>query len=399
METALDGIRVIQLGQEIGGSYCCKLLADYGAEVINIERPGGRGRIRAEGPWADAAHPLETGALHLYLDTNKRSVTVDLDTLSGVNLLERLLDHVDALVVDGPAGWLDELGLDEATRETRYPRLVTTLVSVFGKEGPYADYPATNLTSFAAGGQMAQTGEPDREPLKNGGYQADYQAGLNAFTATLAGIWAATESGEGDEIDVAAMEVMASTLEASLNTYCYLQTSALGGRRGNILSAAIGLYPCEDGYLGVHAMPRNWPALTRLMGMEELATDERFRDQSSRLQHEDELRAILYAWAGDKRKHEVYAQAGPTHAPVAYVHDMEDLYASPQLAARGYFHEVEHPLAGTLRYPGAPALMSETPWRAGRAPLLGEHNIEVFRGLLGLSEGELATLRGQGVIA
>jgi crotonobetainyl-CoA:carnitine CoA-transferase CaiB-like acyl-CoA transferase len=398
METALEGVRVIQLGQEIAGAYCCKLLADYGAEVITVEPPGGGSRIRREGPWADSGHALETGALHLYLDTNKQSVTIDVETESGAALLRRLVAQADALVVDGPPWWLDDLGLDSETRAEQYPKLVTTLVSAFGKDGPYAGYPATNLTAFAAGGQMAQTGEPDREPLKNGGYQADYQAGLNAFTATLAGLWAATGDGQGDEIDVAGMEAMASTLEASLNTYCYLQTSALGGRRGNILSSVIGIYPCEDGYLGVHAMPRNWPALARLMDLEELTTDERFRDQPSRLQHEDELRAMVYAWAGDKTKKEVYAKAGTMRAPVAYVHDMRDLYESPQLAARNYFHDVEHPLAGTHSYPGAPVMMSETPWRAGRAPLIGEHNETVFKSLLGLSDQDMAVLRGEGVI-
>jgi crotonobetainyl-CoA:carnitine CoA-transferase CaiB-like acyl-CoA transferase len=245
---------------------------------------------------------------------------------------------------------------------------------------------------------MALTGEPDREPLKNGGYQAEYQAGLNAFTATLAGLWAADDTGDGDEIDIAAMEVMASTLEASLNTYCYLQRPALGGRRGNIMSSVIGIYPCADGYLGVHAMPRNWPALARLIEGDDLVTDERFYSQAARLQHEDELRATIYAWAGDKDKREVYAAAGKMRAPVAYVHDMADLYESPQLAARHYFHEVEHPLAGTLHYPGAPAGMSETPWQTTRAPLLGEHNGAVSKGLLGLSDADLSVLHGQGVI-
>jgi crotonobetainyl-CoA:carnitine CoA-transferase CaiB-like acyl-CoA transferase len=398
LDSALAGIRIVELGQGIAGGYCGKLLADYGADVITVEMPGGGGRLRREGPWANEAHPQETGALHLYLDTNKQSITLDVETASGAALLARLLEHADALVVDGRPWWLDDLGLDTETRRERFPRLVTTLVSAFGKDGPYADYPATNLTAFAAGGQMAMTGEPDREPLKNGGYQAEYQAGLNAFTATLAGLWAAGDAGEGDEIDISGMEAMASTLEASLNTYCYLQISALGGRRGNIMSSVIGLYPCEDGYLGVHAMPRNWPALARLMDMEDLLTDERFRDQPSRLQHEDELRAMVYAWAGDQQKKEVYAKAGTMRAPVAYVHDMRDLYESPQLEARNYFHEVDHPLAGTHSYPGAPATLSETPWRAGRAPLLGEHNDAVFRTLLGLSDGELAVLRGEGVI-
>lgn len=398
MESALAGIRVIELGQEIAGGFCGKLLAGYGAEVITVEPPGGGGRIRREGPFANEAAPGETGALHLYLDSGKQSLTLDIESPSGTALLARLLEHADALIVDGPHGWLDEIGLDHETRHELFPKLITTLVSTYGQDGPYADYPATNLTAFAAGGQMSLTGEPDREPLKNGGYQAEYQAGLNAYTATLAGLWAADDTGDGDEIDVSAMEVMASTLELALNTYSYLKRNVLGGRRGNILSSAIGLYPCADGYVGVHAMPRNWPALARLVGGEDLANDERFASGPARLQHEDELRATLYAWAGENPKHDIYAAAGKLRAPVAFVHDMADLYESPQLAARDYFHDVEHPLAGTLRYPGAPAGMTETPWQTKRAPLLGEHNAAIYQGLLGLSDGDLTVLRGQGVI-
>ena len=398
MEHALTGIRVIDLSANVAGAYCTKLLADYGADVIKVERPGTGDEIRQQGPFADPSRPGETGALHLYLNTNKRSITLNIEDVTGRVLLDRLLQDAAVLVYDGPSGGLDALGLTRSERRQKYPRLITTLVSAFGQDGPYANRPATNLTAFAAGGQMAVTGDPDREPLKNGGYQADYQVGLNAFTATLAGVWAEGQDGEGDEVDISAMECMASTLELMLNTYSYLKTDFWGGRRGNIMSAAIGIYPCADGYLGVHAMPRNWPALARLVDAEWLIEDERFHDQASRLQHEDELRAIFYGWAADKKKREVYARAGEMRAPVAYVHDMEDLVQSPQLTARSYLQSVTHPVAGTLTYPGPPIRMSETPWRAGRAPLLGEHTVEVLCGEIGLGAEDIEILRGQGVI-
>lgn len=398
MDGALAGTLVIDLSRGTGGTYCTKLLADYGADVILVEPPGGNTPIRQHGPFASGQPDLETGALHLYLDMNKRSITLDITAPSGSALLKALLARADVLVEDGTPGWLDGIGLDAAERRRAYPRLVTTQITAFGQDGPYADAPATNLTALAMGGQMALTGDPDREPVKNGGYQADYQAGLNAFTATLAGLWAATDTGAGDDIDVSAMECMASTLELMLNTYAYRGVNLWQGRRGNLPSAAVGMYPCADGYVGLHTMPRNWPALLQLTEMEWMIEDERFRDQAARLQHEDELRALLYAWTADKTKKEIYERAGSMRAPVAYVHDMADLLASPQLAARGYFHALEHPLAGTLTYPGAPFLMSATPWREGRAPLLGEHNRAVYGGLLGLSEDDLAVLHGQGII-
>src|SRR5215203_4870583 len=304
MEQALAGTLVIDISRGIGGAYCTKLLADFGADVILIESPEG-GPLRRHGPFASGHPDHETGALHLYLGTNKRSVTLDIATASGAELLRRLLATADALVEDGPPGGLEAIGLGLQARQQRYPRLVTTRISTFGQDGPYASSPATNLTAFAMGGQMALTGDPDREPLKNGGYQANYQAGLNGFTATLAGLWAAGTTEQGDEIDVSAVECMASTLELMLAAFAYLGVDHWRGRRGNIASAVLGIYPCADGYVGVHAMPRNWPALARLIEMDWMLDDERFRDQAGRLQHEDELRALIYAWAADKEKKEI----------------------------------------------------------------------------------------------
>jgi crotonobetainyl-CoA:carnitine CoA-transferase CaiB-like acyl-CoA transferase len=397
MDQALVGLRVIDISSGIAGAYCTKLLADFGADVIVVESPGGS-PLRQHGPFASGRSDRETGALHLYLGTNKRGITLDTSAASGAALLQRLVASADVLVEDGLPGALEAIGLGMETRREQFPRLVTTRISAFGQDGPYASAPATNLTTFAMGGQMALTGDADREPLKNGGYQADYQAGLNGFTATLAGLWAAGDTEQGDEIDVSAIECMTSTLELMLNAYAYLGIDNWRERRGNIPSAILGIYPCADGYVGVHAMPRNWPALLRLTDMEWMLDDERFRDQAGRLQNEDELRAHFYVWAADKAKKDIYARAGSMRAPVAYVHDMADLLASPQLAARGYFHRVDHPLAGTQIYPGAPFHMADSPWREGRAPLLGEYNDDVYRDLLGLTACDLAVLHGQGII-
>ena len=228
-------------------------------DVIKVESPGGGG-LRDFGPFADLAAGPETGALHLYLDTSKRSITLDLATPSGQAVLGRLLATADALVDDRPLGTLESEGFSANRLANDFPRLVVSYLSTYGQSGPYAQRPSTNITAFAVGGQMATTGDPDREPLKNGGSQADYQLGLNGFTATLAGLWAAGDSGEGDAIDVSGMECMASTLELMLNTYSYAKIDYWNGRKGNVLSGVLGLYPCENGYLGVHAMPRNFPA-------------------------------------------------------------------------------------------------------------------------------------------
>lgn len=333
----------------------------------------------------------------MYLNTSKRSITLNLDTASGKVLLGRLLSGTDALIDDRPFGTLEAEGFGAQRLANEFPRLVATQLSAFGQSGPYMSLPWTNLTSFAAGGQMAATGDPDREPLKNGGFQADYQLGLNGFTATLAGIWSAAESGVGDVIDVAAMECMASTLEIMLNTYCYAHVDYWSGRKGNVLSGVLGLFPCEDGYLGIHAMPRNFPALARLMDADWMVDDERFRDSASRLAHDDELRAMVYAWASQQEKRAAYQRAGETRAPVAYVHEMSDLFTSPQLQARDYFQTLQHPLAGTLAYPGPLFRMTDTPSSLRPAPLLGEHTTDVLTEL-GLEPSDIDVLRGTGVI-
>ncbi|MGH2603872.1 MAG: CoA transferase, partial [Dehalococcoidia bacterium] len=314
----------------------------------------------------------ERSAAFLYLNTNKQSIVLDLEQPADRDILLRLIDSADALIESFPPGHLAALGLGWETLHERRPSLVLTSVTPFGQDGPYAGYKATNLTAYALGGQMAMTGDPDREPLKAGGEQAEYQAGLNAFAATAISLVAALQSGKGDHVDVGAMQCMASVLEASVPLYAYLGLQT-GARRGNVMSSLIGIYPCADGYLGVHAMPRNWAPLAEVMEMPHLATDERYATQRARMQHNDELVATLYAWAADQTKKEVYARAGTMRGPIAYVHTLEDLLDSPHLHARGYFHQIDHPTAGRLTYPGAPFSMTDSPWRAGRAPLLDEH--------------------------
>lgn len=395
---ALAGTLVLDLSENVAGPFATKMLADYGAGVIKVERPGEGDPNRRYGPFAREDDPLETGALHLYLDTNKQSVTLDWNTASGAELLRRLAAYADLLVTDSHPATLDAAGLSWDALHALNPRLAVLSLSAFGDTGPYANWAATNLTTLATGGQMAISGDTDREPLKSGGFQADYQLGLNGFVAGVIAIFDALRGGEGQHVELSAMEVMASTLELMLNTYSYTHQDFWGGRRGNVMSSVIGVYPAADGYLGIHAMPRNFRALLEVMEMPELADDPRFNSMQARLENEDELRAIMYAWTSQQNKKEAYERAGKMRGPIAYVHDMEDLVQSPQLQARHYLREIDHPVAGRLRYPRGPFILSETPWREGRAPLLGEHTREVLQGRLGLSDEDLAVLRGNGVI-
>jgi crotonobetainyl-CoA:carnitine CoA-transferase CaiB-like acyl-CoA transferase len=395
-ESTLVDLRVLDLSDGVAGAYCGKLFADYGADVIKVEPPSGD-PIRRHGPFPDGRPHPEAGALWLYLGTNKRSVTLDISQPTGQRLFRRLAEDANVIVEGFQPGYLDSLGLGfEALRSIKR-RIVLVSITPYGQSGPKAGWRAANLTSLASGGQMSLTGDPDREPLINAGYQAEYQAGLQAFAAAAVAAHQADATEVPQHVDISAQECMASALELYLPWWAYLKRD-ISKRGGNVLSAMVGILPTADGHIGLHIMPRNWPWFARAMGREDLIDDPRFRDNHSRLQHNDDLQAIVRAWAAGQKAKDVYRQAGAARAPIASVHTLGDLLDSEQLRAREYFQEVEHPVAGRQTYPGPPFRMSEVQWRAGRAPLLGEHDREVYCGELGLSADELGRLRAAGVV-
>lgn len=393
---ALAGLRVLEIGDHVSAPFAAKLLAGYGADVIKIEPPGSGDSSRRHGPFPRHEPHPERSALFLYLNTNKRSLTLDLTTDAGRRIFRELVATADAVVENTKpetlAAW--DLAYDDLIQIK--PSLVLTSVTPFGQTGPYAGYDGPNLVALALGGQMHMTGEPDREPLKNGGYQADYQAGLNAFSATAIATYAAATRGRGEHVDVGAMQCQASVLEGAGPFWCYLgQDTSM--RRGNIMASFIGIYPCADGQIGIHAMASNWDALMQVVAEPAIANDDRFATQASRFQHNDELTALFYAWAAGKRKREVYARAGRLRGPIAYVHSMQDLLDSPQLQARGFLRQIDHPATGPLTYVGPPFQMSQSPARDGRAPLLGEHTTGVLSEL-GYDAADQVRLRAAGVI-
>jgi crotonobetainyl-CoA:carnitine CoA-transferase CaiB-like acyl-CoA transferase len=395
-ETTLSDLRVLDLSRSIAGSYCTKLFADYGADVIAVEPPGGH-PLRRIGPFVDDRPHRETGALWLYLGTNKRSVTLDVETASGRAVFLKMVEEASVVVESFAPGRIAQMGLGHQDLKRIKRRIILTSVTPFGQVAPRASWKATNLTSFASGGQMSLTGDPDREPLVTGGYQAEYQAGLQAFAASAVAAHNADVLEVPNHIDISAQECMASALELYLPWWAYLQRD-ISQRKGNLLSAMVGMYPARDGYIGLHIMPRNWPWFAKAMGKPELVDDERFKDNFSRLQHNDELEAIIYEWASRQNANEIYRSAGASRAPIAAVHSIAGLMESEQLKSRGFLQRVEHPVAGEQTYPGPQFRMSAVEWTAGRAPMVGEHNREVFGEEMGLRGKELSQLRAAGVV-
>ncbi|OGO50811.1 MAG: hypothetical protein A2148_03810 [Chloroflexi bacterium RBG_16_68_14] len=396
-EGLLSELTILDLTEGAAGPFCTKLFADYGARVIKVERPGRGDPARRVGPFPQSPN-RDAGVLFLYLNTGKESITLDLTTATGRRLLLDLVEHADALVEGFAPGHLQRLGLGIEALHGRHPRLIVTSVTAFGQTGPYAGYRWADITSFAAGGQMAVCGDPDREPLMTAGHQAAYQAGIHAFGATLAGLYSVGVIEIGQHIDISAMECMTSTMELALTDYAYRKTDVLTKRRGNIFSAAVGVYPCADGYLGVHIMPRNFASFARIMGAEWMLEDERFRTARSRLLHNDEIAARTYAWAAGVTKAEAYRRAGEERCTITPVFTVPEVLAEPHLQARRSFRELEDPRARKLSFPGPPFRPGEGEWELRPAPRLGEHNTAVYGELLGLERRDLVRLRAAGAI-
>ena len=389
-----DGVRVLELAEGISGPYAGRWLAALGADVVKVERTTGD-PSRAFGPWPDDLPDDETSGLHLYLNGNKRSVTLNLDTSDGRAILQELAADAEIVIESFAPGHLAERGLDYATLAAERPQLVMISITPFGQTGPNADLPATELTLFAACGQLWLTGDPARSPLKNGGSQPSYQAGLNAFAAVTAAYYGALAHGQGAQIDLAMQETYAAMAEAFMTRASQLGIETM--RSGNNLNALWGIYPTADGYGGVCALPRNFPGLVEALDMDELR-DPRFAEPAGRLEHNDELIALMYGWFAQRTRDEL-TELGLRHrVPFGYVASIADLVESEHLQQRDFFITQDHPRPGSLTFPGRLWSSSEHDWRCERAPELGEHNVAVLHHELGYDLEDLVRLRELDVI-
>jgi crotonobetainyl-CoA:carnitine CoA-transferase CaiB-like acyl-CoA transferase len=374
----MAGLRVLELGSGVAGPTTGRLLAAYGADVVKVEPPEGD-VTRQWGPFpSDQPDPEASGAF-LVLNTGKRSIVLD-GAGDGRQVIARMAAAADVVIESFGPGGLDDVGLSWAALHEANPATVLVSISPFGLDGPAAGNASSPFTSFAAGGQMWLTGEASEPPRKNYGNQADYQAGYHAFSASLAAVVGARRHGQGDHIDISIQEVQASTLEMyGPNAFNHGIESY---RLGNVLRATWGIYPCADGYIGMHALPRNVPSLMRAIGEDDLAA-KYDKDPNSVLDDDDEVAAIIYGWCAERTKKEIFQIGLERRAPIAYVPTIAELLEWPGLKEKNFFVEVDHPVAGPLPYASAPFTMSVSGSVLTRAPLLGEHTDEVLAGWLG----------------
>jgi crotonobetainyl-CoA:carnitine CoA-transferase CaiB-like acyl-CoA transferase len=403
-EAALGDLWVLDLSHYIAGPYCTKLLADYGAEVIKIERPDGGDPARRYGPFPhDEPHP-EKSALFLHLNTNKRGITLNLKTSAGKDVFTQLVRRVDVVVENFSPRVMPSLGWTYERLATLNPRLVLTSISNFGQTGPYRNYKAQDILIYAMGGPMYQTGVADREPIKMAGNLMQYHGGTMAATATLVGVYGAQAEGVGQHVDVSLFETHAGTVDRRstfLTAYAYSgeETRRQGSGPQGMLPR--GIYPCQDGYICIHVANEWWPRLAQMLGRPELLTDPKFATPAARrnVEHQSEFDAIFYPWLLERTKREIMEQAQAARVLATAVNTPEGVIKDRHFRARDFFVEVCHPDAGRVTQPGPPFRMAETPWHIRRcAPRLGQHNEEIYGGMLGLSKEELMVLREQGVI-
>ena len=395
----LDGLKVLDLTHYVAGPYATRLMATQGAEVIKVERPGVGDPSRRIGPFPDDAPHPEKSALFLYLNTGKKSVTLNLKSGASKPIMRRLLEWADVLVENFCPGVMERLGLEYDKVAVVNPSLVMTSISNFGQTGPYRNYGAREINLYAMGGLMYITGDPEREPLHMAARLAQYGAGQNAFAGTMGALLHRDISGVGQHVDVAISEYLATILENALSQYSY--TGSNFRRTGNrgYGRAAWGPYPCRDGYVGVIAGPdHKWPEMAELMGISELA-DERFGDRAGRAENADELDALMLPWLMRHDRHEIFERAQHRGLAFAYVAAPEDILSWEHLRERGFFASVEHADAGTLEHPTMPwRVDGDTGADIQPAPRLGQHNIDVYCGMLGYGRRDVVRMRGMGII-
>lgn len=379
---ALHGLRVIELGDFVAAPYCGRLLAGLGADVIKVEPPEGD-RARRHGPFLHDQPDPERSGLFLALNMGKRGIVLDLERAEGRAHLERLLNSADCIVESQPPERLERLGLTPEETRHRWPRLVHVSITTFGRRGPYARFRGHALQASAAGAASVTIGEPRRPPLPLPVSQPDYQGGVCGAIGALLACFARDRSGAGQHVDVATADVTA--FSGGITSTMYTAQAIPWVREGHRASRSGGYYPytilpCKDGSICMISRSGHpWKAFIEAIGTPPWAHEPRYRDRARiAREYPDEVDALLAPWLETHTTDEILDLCRARGIPFSVVRDSCDVATCPQLESRDFFVELRHPVAGTLRYPGAPWKLSVTPWRIERsAPRLGEHTAEV----------------------
>jgi crotonobetainyl-CoA:carnitine CoA-transferase CaiB-like acyl-CoA transferase len=357
--------RVLDLSTTVAGRFCAKLLADLGADVVKVDRPG-----------PDADGDVAGLAERLYFDSSKRSVTLDLGTATDRDVVLGLVVDRDVVIADGPESRLVDLGLDLAALRRVNPAVILTLVSGFGSAGPLATYRTSHIVTCALGTWAQTCGTPDREPLQAGAQTTETVTGAYAASATLGAIEGRARHGQGDRVDVSGWE--AAITCAMGPTATYQRSGAIDTRHSDFMTGPSFNIRCRDGYVGVNALTEvQWQTACLFAGRPDMADDPRFGDFYGRLEFVEEIREVFQTAFGERSAQEVFEEAQQWRLPFGLVVSPAQALDLPSHAERAYLVPQEHPTAGTYVAPRVPFLMSATPSTTTPAPVPGQHDAEI----------------------
>lgn len=413
---ALSGTRILDCSELVAGPYCCKLLADLGAEVTKVEKPEGD-EARRRGPFPDDLPHPERSGLFLYLNANKLGITLNAAGISGQKLLRRLAKESDVLVESDPFLSLRQAcGITDEWLFAENPNLVIVSISPFGRTGPYRNYRSYYLTTYNSGGEayclpagLGWLMFPERPPVRAGGFVGEYDAGVGAAVGLMGALWGRESATAGQHVDVSQQEVLLGLWRYELAKFNegWVECRAT---RGFVVG---GMMQCKDGF--VLLMPQeehHWDGLLEAMGAPDWSKEPRFQwprlvqghmmgatPPRDLVEERQQANDRIEEWALRQTGAQLLEMLQAHGCPVGTVSTVEDLVQSPHLKARGFFRQIEHPDAGLLSYAGSPWKLSQTPATLRRpAPRLGEHNREVYCERLGYRRDELVRLRQGGIV-
>lgn len=392
MSKPLDGVKVLDLTRVLAGPYCTMLLADMGADVVKVERPGSGDDTRAYGP------PFLDGesAYFLSVNRNKRSMTLDLKNEKALELLRRLLETADVLVENFRPGTMEDFGLGYEEARRLNPRLVFCSISGYGHSGPNAELPGYDLIIQGEGGIVSLTGSPEGPPYKAGTSQADVVAGMMGFQGILLALIARANSGVGQKVDIGMLDSQVALL--TYQAGIYFATGDSPTRMGNQhpTIAPYETYRCKDGYVNVACGNDNlWRTFCRAVGEDGWAEDPRYRTNAERVNNRRQLGELMEPLMLERTAQEWVDVLQKHGIPCGRIQTVGEVCESPQIKGREMVVRLNHPKAGPIRVTGVPIKLSETPGAVeSPPPLLGEHTDEILSDWLGVSPSELESLRG-----
>jgi crotonobetainyl-CoA:carnitine CoA-transferase CaiB-like acyl-CoA transferase len=399
---ALAGIKVVDFGQMVSAPYCAKLFSDFGADVIKVEPPGGDA-ARRMGPFPGDIPAAEKSGLFFINNTNKRGITCDVATAAGRELFLRLLEWADVLIENNLPQQMKAWKLDYPSLQRVNERLVVISITPFGQTGPYSGWNAYDLNAYhLSGASNRYCGRPGEMPLEHGTFAADYFGAVTAASWGLAAYYGRDAVGGGQCVDVSCAEAIAATFVGGQTIGGYAQDGVFDKRTGVGLpqGAPATIVPCRDGHVWMLALePGQWNGLREVMGNPEWAELELFQDMRARAQNADLIYPFIEEWALQYDKMEIMEKCQAAGCPITAVFTIAEAAEHPHLAARDYFVDIEHPELGRVKNLGVPFKLPASPGGPCRpAPLLGQHNVEVYGAIHGLSTRQLDEYRAQGAI-